>query len=66
MHIDTNWAFNWTSIFAIYFYTLEVLDIHLESICIIDVDVDHYKIILDYLMGVPSVAHINPIFFCNN
>ena len=35
----------------------------MESICIIDVDVDHYKIILDYLLGVPSIGKINPIFF---
>ena len=34
-----------------------------ESICIIDVDVDHYKNILDYLLGVPSIGKINPIFF---
>ena len=38
----------------------------LESICIIYVDVDHYKNILDYLLVVPSSAPINPIFFCNN
>ena len=30
------------------------------------VDVNHYKNILDYLLGVPSIAQINPIFFCNN
>ena len=35
----------------------------LESICIIDVDVDHYKNILDYLLGVLSIGKINPIFF---
>ena len=34
-----------------------------ESICIIDVDVDHYKNILDYLLGVLSIGKINPIFF---
>ena len=34
-----------------------------ELICIIDVDVDHYKNILDYLFGVPSIGKINPIFF---
>ena len=30
------------------------------------VDVDHYKNILDYLLGVPSIAQINPVFFWNN
>ena len=34
-----------------------------ESICIIDVDVDHYKNILDYLLGVLSIGKINPIYF---
>ena len=34
-----------------------------ESICIIYVDVDHYKNILDYLLGVLSIGKINPIFF---
>ena len=34
-----------------------------ESICIIDVDVDHYKNILDYLLGVPSIAKLIPYFF---
>ena len=34
-----------------------------ESICIINVDVDHYKNILDYLLGVLSIGKINPIFF---
>ena len=29
-------------------------------------DVGHYKNILDDLLGVPSIAQINPIFFCNN
>ena len=37
-----------------------------ESICIIYVDVDHNKNILDYLLGVPSIGKINPIFFWNN
>ena len=37
-----------------------------ESICIIDVDVDHYKNILDYLLGVLSIGKINLIFFWNN
>ena len=37
-----------------------------ESICIINVDVNHYKTILDYLLGVPSIGKINPILFCNN
>ena len=32
----------------------------LESICIIDVDVDHF---LNYILGVPSIGKINPIFF---
>ena len=50
------------TIFAIYFDTLGV------QICNfgIDVDVNHYKNILDYLLGVPSIGKINPIFFCNN
>ena len=30
-----------------------------ESICIIDVDVNHYKIILYYLLWVLSIAQIN-------
>ena len=34
-----------------------------ESICIIDVDVDHYRNILDYLLGVPSIGKINPICY---
>ena len=34
-----------------------------ESICIIDVDVDHCKNILDYLLGVLSIGKINLIFF---
>ena len=37
-----------------------------ESICIIDVDVDYYKNILDYLLGVLSIGKINPIFFWYN
>ena len=50
--------------FTIYFDTLGVPDMQfLESICIIDVDVDHYKNILDYLLGVLSIGKINPIFF---
>ena len=53
--------------FTIYFDTLGVPDMQFsESICIIYIDVDHYKNILDYLLGVPSSAPINPIFFCNN
>ena len=48
----------------IYFDTLGVPDMQFsESICIIDVDVDDYKTILDYLFGVPSIGKINPIFF---
>ena len=51
----------------IYFDTLGVLDMQFsESICIIDVDVDNYKNILDYLLGVLSIGKINPIFFWNN
>ena len=34
-----------------------------ESICIIDVDVDHYKNILDHLLWVPSIAEISPRIF---
>ena len=34
-----------------------------ESICIIDVDVDHYKNILDYLLGVLSIVKLIPYFF---
>ena len=34
-----------------------------EPICIIDVDVDHDKNILDYFLGVLSIGKINPIFF---
>ena len=53
--------------FTIYFDTLGVPDMQFsESICIIDVDVDHYKNILDYLLGVLSIGKINPIFFWNN
>ena len=49
------------TIFAIYFDTLGVRDNAIsESICIIYVDVDHYKNTLYYLLGVPSVAQINP------
>ena len=56
-----------STIFLIYFDTLGVPDMQFsESICIIYIDVDHYKNILDYLLGVPSSAPINPIFFCNN
>ena len=47
----------------IYFDTLGVPDMQFsESICIIDVDVDHYKNILDSLLGVLSIGKINPIF----
>ena len=38
----------------------------MESICIIYVYVDYYANILDYLLGVPSIAQINPIFLWNN
>ena len=49
-----------------YTFTLWLPDMQFsESICIIDVDVDHYKNILDYLLGV-LYGKINPIFFCNN
>ena len=48
------------TIFAIYFDTLGVRDMPtVESICIIDVDVNHYKIILYYLLWVLSIAQIN-------
>ena len=29
----------------------------------ISIDMGHYEIILDHLLGVPSIAQINPIFF---
>ena len=29
---------------------------------VLSVDVDHYEIILDYILGVPSIAQINPNF----
>ena len=55
------------SVFAIYFEDFGGLRYAIsESICIINVDVDHYEIILDYILGVPSIAQINPIFFYNN
>ena len=38
----------------------------LESICIIYIGVDHYRNILDYLLGVLSITQINPIFFGKN
>ena len=46
--------------FTIYFDTLGVPDMQFsESICIIDVDVNLYKIILYYLLWVLSIAQIN-------
>ena len=51
-----------SSIFAIYFDTLGVRDMQMwKSICIIYVDVNHHKNILDYLLGVPSIGKINSI-----
>ena len=54
------------SVFAIYFETLGVRDMQFRNQSVFNVDVDHYRNILDYLLGVPSIAQINPIFFCNN
>ena len=55
------------TIFAIYFDTFGVPRYAIsESICILYMDVGHYKIIPDDLLGVPSIAQINPVFFCNN
>ena len=48
------------TIFAIYFDTLGVRDMQFRNqFCIIDVDVNHYKIILYYLLWVLSIAQIN-------
>ena len=63
--------------FAIYFDTLGgpryaipesicIIYVDVESICIVYVYIDYYANILDYLLGVPSIAQINRIFFCNN
>ena len=54
-------------VFAIYFETLGVRDMQFWNQSVLSMLMWIItEIILDYILGVPSIAQINPIFFCNN